>query len=61
MLPLGKGDSGVGVNLNEVLRHVYSHGSYNMFIDYGRDPEPPLSDADRAWVDGLLREQGLRR
>ena len=60
VLPLGKGDSGVGVNLNEVLRHVYSHGSYNMFIDYGRDPEPPLSDADRAWVDGLLRERGLR-
>ena len=47
VLPLGKGDAGVGVNLNEVLRHVYSHGSYNMFIDYGRDPEPPLSDGDR--------------
>ena len=61
VLPLGKGDAGVIVNLNVVLRHVYSHGSYNMFIDYGRDPEPPLSDGDRAWVDGLLRERGLRQ
>ena len=61
VLPLGKGDAGVIVNLNAVLGHVYSHGSYNMFIDYGRDPEPPLSDGDRAWVDKLLREQGLRQ
>ena len=61
VLPLGKSDAGVDVNLNAVLRHVYSHGSYNMFIDYGRDPEPPLSDGDRAWVDGLLRERGLRQ
>ena len=61
VLPLGKGDAGVGVDLNEVLGHVYSHGSYNMFIEYGRDPEPPLLDADRVWMDRLLRERGLRQ
>ena len=60
VLPLAKGAAGVGVDLNAVLSHVYSHGSYNMLIDYGQDPEPPLSDGDRVWLDGLLRERGLR-
>ena len=60
-LPLAKGASGVSVDLNEVLGHVYSHGSYNMLIDYRQDPEPPLSDDDRAWLDQLLREKGLRK
>ena len=60
VLPLAKGAAGVGVGLNAVLSHVYSHGSYNMLIDYGQDPEPPLSDGDRVWLDGLLRERGLR-
>ncbi len=59
-LPLAKGAAGVSVNLNAVLSHVYSHGSYNMFINYRQDPEPPLSEDDRAWLDELLREQGLR-
>ena len=60
MLPLAKGSAGVSVDLNAAVRHVYAHSSYSMLIDYGSDPEPPLSDADRAWVDALLREQGLR-
>ncbi len=59
-LPLAKGSAGVSVDLNAAVRHVYAHGSYNMLIDYRQDPEPPLSDDDRAWVDALLREQGLR-
>ncbi|WP_231636734.1 MULTISPECIES: DUF4058 family protein [Planktothricoides] len=29
-------------------------------IDYGLSPVPPLSEADAAWADGLLREKGLR-
>ena len=59
-LPLAKGASGVSVDLNDVLSHVYSYGSYNMLIDYQQDPEPPLSDTDRAWLDQLLREKGSR-
>ena len=60
MLPLAKGAAGISVDLNAAVRHVYAHSSYSMLIDYGPDPEPPLSDADRDWVDALLREQGLR-
>ena len=60
VLPLAKGSAGISVDLNAAVQHVYAHGSYSMLIDYGQDPEPPLSDDDRAWIDARLREQGLR-
>ena len=61
ILPLAQDAEGIAVNLNAVVGQVYTDGSYDLDIDYGLDPpEPPLSDADRDWVDALLREQGLR-
>ena len=61
-MPLAQEDEGVAVNLNAVVHSVYADGSYDLDIDYGQDPpEPPLSDADRAWVAQLLRQQGLRK
>ena len=60
VLPLAPGSDGISVDLNAAVRHVYAHGSYSMLIDYAQNPEPPLSDDDRVWLDGLLREQGLR-
>ena len=62
VMPLAQEDEGIAVNLNAVVNSVYADGSYDLDIDYGQDPpEPPLSDDDRAWLDGLLREQGLRK
>ena len=62
VMPLAQEDEGIAVNLNSVVSSVYADGSYDLDIDYRQDPpEPPLSDGDRAWVDGLLREQGLRQ
>jgi hypothetical protein len=49
------------VNLQALLHEVYDRGSYDLAIDYNRNPIPTLSDADSAWVDGLLKEKGLRR
>ena len=60
VLPLAQDAEGIAVNLNAVVNQVYADGSYDLDIDYGQDPEPPLSDDDRAWIDTLLREQGLR-
>ena len=61
ILPLAQDAEGIAVNLNAVVGQVYTDGSYDLDIDYGPEPpEPPLSDADRAWLDALLREQGLR-
>ena len=61
VLPLAQADEGIAVNLNGVVRQVYADGSYDLDVDYGQDPpEPPLSEDDRRWVDGVLRGQGLR-
>ena len=59
--PLAEGSPGVVVDLNGVMNEIYSARAYNLLIDYQTDPEPPLSDADCAWLDQLLREQGLRK
>lgn len=60
VMPLSEGFPGVGINLNDVLENIYSARAYNLLIDYREDPESPLSDGDRVWVDRLLREKGLR-
>ena len=59
-MPLVEDSSGVVVNLNHILNNVYSARAYNLLVDYQTNPQPPLSDADRAWLDQLLRQQGLR-
>ena len=60
VMPLAEGSEGITIDLKPILDEVYRLGSYDLDIDYGEDPESPLSDADRAWLDGLLREKGLR-
>ena len=61
VMPLAKDAEGIAVNLNAVVGAVYADGGFDLDIDYQQDPEPPLSDADRLWLNQLLREQGLRR
>ena len=61
VLPLAQADEGIAVNLNGVVSQVYADGSYDLDVDYRQaPPEPPLSEDDRCWVDGVLRAQGLR-
>lgn len=60
VLPLAEGSEGIAIDLKPIIDEVYLLGSYDRDIDYERDPEPPLSDEDRVWLDDLLREQGLR-
>ena len=59
-MPLAGDAEGIAVNLNAVVGAVYADGGFDLDIDYGQEPEPPLSDVDRVWLDGLLRERGLR-
>ena len=61
VMPLAEGSEGIAIDLKPILDEVYVLGSYDRDIDYDRDPEPPLSDPDRAWIDQLLRNQGLRK
>lgn len=61
IMPLANDAEGIAVDLNNVVNSVYSDGSFDLDINYQQDPEPPLSDDDRVWLDQLLREQGLRK
>lgn len=59
-LPLQPEDTEPVINLQELLHSLYEQGSYDLAVNYHQEPLPPLSTADAAWVDNILREQGLR-
>ena len=59
-VPLLAGDAGPKIPLNELLHNLYREDYYANYVDYAADPEGPLSDGDRAWLDRILRQQGLR-
>ena len=61
VMPLVEGSEGIAINLKPIIDEVYILGSYDRDIDYDQDPNPPFSDADHAWIDQLLRSQGLRK
>lgn len=58
--PLREGEELVPLDLGRVLSRAYEEGSYDLALDYRQTPVPPLSPADEAWADTLLREKGLR-
>ncbi len=59
-VPLQPPDPEPTVNLKELVDQVYVRSGYDYFIDYQSDPLPPISGADLAWLEGLLRERHLR-
>ena len=59
-LPLKPEDTEPLINLQELLHRLYDQGSYDLAINYHTELKPSLSQADAAWVDQVLREQGLR-
>jgi len=56
----GGGRARRGSNLQEVLNLVYRQGRYDAVIDYTAESPANLNEKDRAWLNGLLREKGLR-
>ncbi len=61
-LPLAADDRDALVDLQSVLARAYDQGGFAARVDYAAPPpaDVPLSDADRAWADDLLRHQNLR-
>lgn len=59
-IPLRTGEPDVPMDLPAAFTRAYDTGAYDLIIDYTQEPEPPLSPADAAWADALLREKGLR-
>ena len=60
-VPLRDGDAEPKIPLGSLLHNLYREDYYANYVDYAQDPEGPLSDDDRAWLDRRLREKGLRR
>lgn len=60
ILPLRSPDAEPVVDLQTLLGIAYDRAGYDYTLDYSGEPVPALSAADTVWVDGLLRERGLR-
>jgi hypothetical protein len=58
-IPLDPGVPPVVVDLQPLLDRAYDTGRYAQVVDYGRDPDPPLTAEQRAWADTILRAKGL--
>jgi len=59
-IPLRMGDEEPVLDLQMLLDNIYDVAGYDLQIDYRREVVPGLSEADAAWADGLLKEEGLR-
>jgi hypothetical protein len=60
-IPLSEPDEVAALDLQAVLKEGYDRAGYDGVVDYSADPNPPLSRADAAWAEALLRRAGLRR
>lgn len=54
-VPLREGEDEPTVDLGELLPRLYDRASYDLRIDYRRDPEPSLREDDAAWAGELIR------
>ena len=59
-IPLRPSDAVVMLDLQTLLNRTYANGRYARRVDYRAEPVPPLSPADAAWADSLLRGAGRR-
>jgi hypothetical protein len=56
LIHLLKPDPTVMLDLNAALRTAFERARYDLRIDYGKPPDPPLSEADAAWVAEPIAE-----
>jgi hypothetical protein len=54
-VPLLPGDADVSLELQQLFSTVYDVSGYDLLINYTRPPKGPLSAADGAWIEELLR------
>jgi hypothetical protein len=59
-LPLQPEDPDATLDLQPVLDAAYVRGAYDLIVNYGTDPVPPLEGDVAAWADDLLKKTGLR-
>jgi hypothetical protein len=59
-VPLRQPDPDAPLDLGAVLSATYDDAAYDLSIDYGRKPVPPLKSADAIWAERLLRDRKVR-
>ncbi len=59
-VPLRRADPPVLLDVQQLVADAYAEDRYGRTIDYAAAPDPPLSPADAAWADALLRAAGRR-
>ncbi len=57
-IPLRGKDPEAPLDLGAVLRSAYDRAGYDMSVDYGKEPRPPLEGEDALWAKELLRDSG---
>jgi hypothetical protein len=60
-VPLLPEDKDVVLDIQWVFNRCYDLGRYGLDIDYSQPPPVPLTDEEKAWLEKLLREKGLRK
>lgn len=53
-VPLRRGEDEPTVNLGNILHALYDRASYDLRIDYAREPVPALASDDADWAKGLI-------
>jgi Protein of unknown function (DUF4058) len=53
-IPLLPPDADVPLDLNLAIHQVYEEADYDLSIDYSKQPPPPLSDADKQWLELVI-------
>jgi hypothetical protein len=56
-VPLLPGDKDVPLDLAHALRTIYDEARYDLSIDYGEPPVPPLPEKDAEWAQELLKRE----
>jgi Protein of unknown function (DUF4058) len=59
-LPLRDKDIEPVFDLQTILNELYDRASYDLVIDYKKEPIPGLSKTNQEWLNTLLHQQGLR-
>ena len=58
-IPLRPTDADATVDLQPLIDQCHERGRYHL-LNYRLNLDPPLPPEDAAWVDPILKEQGLR-
>jgi hypothetical protein len=53
-VPLSHPDPDLRIELQPLLTSIYARSRYQRDIDYGKPLDPPLAEADAAWLAGRL-------